>query len=236
MKKLLIATLTATILSACATTEPTTPTQTQSLNATADKVLAKIKHPAARTIAYFDADGQLTPKATAGGYYRKLLGHTAEGYAVVQDFYQDSQTKQTNAIIIPDEANIDSFNVIVTEGRTIWYTPKGDAVQFVDVHAGKTIMRGNYLNGRLALEEKMLPETKGSEATLFDSDGKIITRIRQNSPAADITIQFFDTTGKLVLETTTNTLPQPGDTNFEAIQTIFERANKIMQQIKQNRI
>lgn len=39
---------------------------------------------------HYDKDGKLTDKPTSDGYYRKVLGVTADGRTVVQDFFCQS--------------------------------------------------------------------------------------------------------------------------------------------------
>lgn len=233
MKNIVLVTLTAAILAACASNAPT-PTQAQSLNVGADQALSQIQQRETRTIAYYNADGQLMEQATAGGFYRNLLGRTKEGHAVVQDFYQDSQSKQTNAVLIPDEANLTNFNVEVTEGRTIWYAPSGEVTQFADVKQGQIINLGHYLNGRLAHEEVQLTDTKGHRITAYYDNGKTMLISTQNSPAADVAHQFYDRDGKLILDTNKTPLPQEGEANYAVVQSIFEQYAKLLEHIHQH--
>ena len=53
---------------------------------------------------YFNAGGSPVDQATAGGYYRKALGKTADGRLVVQDYYQDSGKPQTAPFILKKTA------------------------------------------------------------------------------------------------------------------------------------
>lgn len=235
MKKILIATLTAAILSACAI-QSNAPIQAQSLNLTADTALSQIEKRESRTVAYYNAEGEVMTEPQAGGYYRNLIGRTKEGYAVVQDFYQDNQSKQTNAIIIRDDADLINFDVIVTEGRTIWYTPNGEIQQFADV-SNKTILRtGQYINQQLVLEEEYLTDTQGYRNTTYYPNGKKMAVETKTSPAADITEQFYNQTGTLILDTTKTPRPQAGEANFETIQNIIKQREAIWQKVDESRI
>ena len=53
-----------------------------------------------KTVYYFNSDSQIASAPSNEGYYRELLGKTAEGKRVVQDFYQSSQTPQTDAFCV----------------------------------------------------------------------------------------------------------------------------------------
>lgn len=231
MKNILLATITAVILAACAS-NTAAPTQAGSLNTTADAALTQIKKREARTVGYYDTDGNLVEAPVAGGFYRNLLGYTQEGYAVVQDFYQDSQTKQINATIIRDPANLQNFNVDVTEGRTIWYSPKGVITQFADVSEGQVVRSGDYLNGRLASDYEVLVETNGGRMTWYYDNGKPMLISTQNSPAADTTFQYFSQDGKLILDTATSPMPQEGEANFAAIEGVIKQHELLVQQLE----
>ncbi|XXQ67444.1 hypothetical protein ACKLNO_07365 [Neisseriaceae bacterium B1] len=235
MKKILIATLTAAVLAACAS-NTSAPTQAQSLNVTADTALLQIEKRESRTIAYYTVDGQLAEAKQAGGFYRNLLGRTQEGYAVVQDFYQDSETKQTNAIIIRDEANLTNFDVAVTEGRTIWYTPAGAVKQFADVKNGSIVRYGQYLNGQLALDEETLTETKGHRISAYYDNGKPMFVATQNSPAADLTNQFYAKGGTLILDTAKTALPKEGEANYEAVQGVVKQYEALLLELEKQKI
>lgn len=165
MKKLILAICIATALSACGggskkaktitTSASNTPMDVQAIAANADVAAHKIKKDKKQQeiIAYFDAAGNLIPEAISGGYYRKFLGRNKQGHAIVQDYYQDSHTKQTNPMVVPDDENLQSFDSAVMEGRIVWYSPDGRVTQFMDYHQG-LVSRAAYYNdnGLLVLE------------------------------------------------------------------------------------
>ena len=59
---------------------------------------------------YFNAGGSPVDQATAGGYYRKALGKTADGRLVVQDYYQDSGKPQTAPFILKKDSDPHDFD------------------------------------------------------------------------------------------------------------------------------
>ena len=70
-------------------------------------------------------------KASAGGYYRKTLGKTADGRLVVQDYYHDGGKPQTAPVILKKGANPHSFANDINDSKTVWYRKDGsiEAVQ-----------------------------------------------------------------------------------------------------------
>ena len=79
---------------------------------------------------YYDADGKKSAQPAPGGYFRKVVGKTADGRIVAQDFYQDSGKPQTALFILRADAAADDFRTtdvfraamadspVVTYGRT----------------------------------------------------------------------------------------------------------------------
>lgn len=100
-------------------------------------VLAKIASPAQQPLIYFSAVGQYSKTPVAGGYLRKVLGKTAQGGWVAQDFYQDSQRKQTNAFVIFHPDGLRNFDNDVVDGPVIWYRPDGSIQQSTQFTQGK---------------------------------------------------------------------------------------------------
>ena len=126
---------------------------------------------------YYDADGKKTAQPAPGGYFRKLVGKTADGRIVAQDFYQDSGKPQTALFILRADAAADDFRTtdvfraamadspVVTYGRT------GTVVYRVDypVQADNTTHRtGVYHEGRLLAQHALLPGTRDPDDPLSE--------------------------------------------------------------------
>ena len=92
-----------------------------------------------KTVYYFANNGAAASAPSNEGYYRELLGKTAEGKRVVQDFYQSSQTPQTAPFVLEDDADIASFDSDVNNGRIVWFTRGGDVEEMGDYEKGKPI-------------------------------------------------------------------------------------------------
>ena len=125
---------------------------------------------------YYDADGKKSAQPAPGGYFRKVVGKTADGRIVAQDFYQDSGKPQTRVFILRADAAADDFRTtdvfraamadspVVTYGRT-------GAVYRVDypVQADNTTHRtGVYHEGRLLAQHALLPGTRDPDDPLSE--------------------------------------------------------------------
>ena len=74
---------------------------------------------------YADRYGLPTRRAVSGGYIRKILGKTADGRLVVQDYYQDSGTPQTAPLTLKKDADPADFSPAAVDGKIVWYRPDG---------------------------------------------------------------------------------------------------------------
>ena len=89
-----------------------------------------------KTVYYFNSDSQIASAPSNEGYYRELLGKTAEGKRVVQDFYQSSQTPQTAPFVLKNDADIESFDSDGSDGQIVWFSRGGDVAQIGDFKQG----------------------------------------------------------------------------------------------------
>ena len=89
-----------------------------------------------KTVYYFNNDSQIASAPSNEGYYRELLGKTADGKRVVQDFYQSSQTPQTAPFVLKNDADIESFDSDGSDGQIVWFSRGGDVAQIGDFKQG----------------------------------------------------------------------------------------------------
>ena len=75
--------------------------------------------------AYFNAEGAVANAKVANGYYRKLLGKTADGSFVAQDFYSRNDLKQSDPFIISNESGLKAFTNQYTHGELFLYYANG---------------------------------------------------------------------------------------------------------------
>lgn len=99
---------------------------------------------------YFSADATPSDTPAEGGYYRKILGKTADGRLAVQDFYQDNDQAQTGVSLLVKDADPTDFSLDPVDSKTVWYRKDGSIKFIADMQAGKTLGYYNhYLDGRL---------------------------------------------------------------------------------------
>ena len=112
---------------------------------------------------YFDAKGNKAEKPVQDGYYRKILGKTADGRTVVQDFYQDSDKPQIAPSILRQGAAEDDFDGDLSDSTLVNYNRDGSVSAIVPRQDGKaTGHPALYHNGVLVIQAP-LPEG-GSDA------------------------------------------------------------------------
>lgn len=200
MIKQTAAVLLALSLSACAISpfgSSDIPRDRQTLQRSADAAAASVRQPEMRTIAYFDRQGEVVSEPVAGGYYRVLLGRNGKGQAVVQDFYQDSQTKQVNAVVIPDDDKLTSFDAADGQGRTVWYSPQGRLLSFSDIEHGRTRRQGIYVDERLRFSIDS-PDDSRQRMTAYDENGRPLVLLQRTEQAESYTI--FDEQGRKIAQ------------------------------------
>lgn len=137
---------------------------------------------------HFDANGQKSAKPVKGGFFRKVVGTTADGRIVVQDFWQDSGKAQTEPYAVAKEAAVDAYG-IVKDSTLVLHDPGDAIIVIVPYHAGKVAGRiGFYKAGRLRTQyplqgadtENGLPELRAfatTHARVFYPDGKLMALV-----------------------------------------------------------
>ena len=207
MKKILLASLLAVALAAQAAPQdaaPAIPTTASELAAQSEAATAKLVAKAeTRTLAYYNADGDEVPEASAGGFYRMLIGRTADGKAVVQDFYQDSKTKQIDPVVIPNEKDLKNFDSLVAgDGRMVWYTPTGEALKFQDIknHQGGT--QGRYENGKLVYKTEEIGDSLRVQA--FHENGKLAFEGSGSLKNSNVKFKIISSKGKVLADSEKN--------------------------------
>ena len=107
---------------------------------------------------YFDAKGNKAEKPVQDGYYRKILGKTADGRTVVQDCYQDSDKPQIAPSILRQGAAEDDFSGDLSDSTLVHYNRDGSVSAIVPLQDGKaTGHPALYHNGVLTIQAP-LPE------------------------------------------------------------------------------
>lgn len=136
---------------------------------------------------FYDKDGRLIDKPATDGYYRKILGVTADGRTVVQDFYANHAPQITPFILKQgaDEANFDSATI---DGDAIWFDKNG-SIEHAFSHDSQwiTIFKENQIIGQVFNEEPM------SIVTFYPNTQNIMSynRFHANNPQEQTLIYFY---------------------------------------------
>ena len=165
-------------------------------------------------IAYFDPDSgeeecscgstmdkgySLTP--IENGFYRKLLGRDAQGRFLIQDFYQNSDKKQTSPFWIIEPQGLNSFDSKYTDGDVINYRENGN-IQFKSTYKDQKLVGKSfdyYANSQLAIETEFLDEETTIQKRWYEN-GKPAVNQKMN-PADDYLIlerTVFDEQGNTI--------------------------------------
>lgn len=103
---------------------------------------------------YYDKDGNLTDKPTTDGYYRKILGTTADGRTVAQDFYTN-HAPQIAPVILKQGADESSFEDDVIESDIIWFDENGNIMEMMNTSYWYT----TFTNGKPSLYSQAIIDT-----------------------------------------------------------------------------
>ena len=122
---------------------------------------------------YYDAHYQKVAQPAPGGYFRKVVGKTADGRTVAQDFYQDSGKPQTRMFILRADAAADDFRTEMADSPVATYGRDG-AISLVHypVRADNTTHRtADYVEGRLLMQDALPPGTHDPDDPLRELQG-----------------------------------------------------------------
>ncbi|WP_066565534.1 toxin-antitoxin system YwqK family antitoxin [Snodgrassella sp. CFCC 13594] len=177
-----------------------------------------ITQPVQQEALYFAADGQYSNTPVAGGYYRQVLGKTAAGNWVAQDFYQATKTKQTDPFVIVHPEGLRNFDNDVVDGWVVWYRPDGSLLQTQAFQRGKATGWLNVYDphGRLRSSEAYANGEATGELRYFDAKGR--KQMEQGSNAAhQVTQTFWYDNGNAAIEVVGDSSLKGWQRNGEAL-------------------
>lgn len=122
---------------------------------------------------YYDAHYQKVAQPAPGGYFRKVVGKTADGRIVAQDFYQDSGKPQTTLFIQRADAAADDFRTEMADSPVATYGRDGAVYRVhYPVRADNTTHRtADYVEGRLLMQDALPPGTHDPDDPLRELQG-----------------------------------------------------------------
>ena len=239
LKNILTAAILSALLGACAATGSGNafPARADQLSARTEQAAAAVRQREAQEniIAYYDADGDAADRPMKGGYYRVLLGRTAEGRAVVQDFYQDSRTKQINPVVISKDSELKNFSSDVIEGLVVWYTPEGRLTNFAEIHDGKSQRAGMYAeNGQLVLSIAGEPDVKDApfEMKGYYENGKPMFELIDNHTDNGLVRTYYYANGNKLMQSVGK--EDAAKTEFWKEDGSSAKAEEVQPQIREN--
>ena len=199
IKILLPALAAAFLLSACGSVpKPQNSLLTIAEFESDNSTIGQISNPERQIIAYYDNNHRESAKPAKGGYYRMLLGRTAEGRAVIQDFYQDNGMRQISPVIIPDDTKLKLSTPleIGLNGKMAVYSRKG-RLQSI----------GLYENGRIVeeweydLKNRLISHTYGTQKSanraIYGENGKLLHNLTYQANTG-IESKFYRPDGSLM--------------------------------------
>ena len=122
---------------------------------------------------YYDAHYQKVAQPAPGGYFRKVVGKTADGRIVAQDFYQDSGKPQTRMFILRADAAADDFRTEMADSPVATYGRDGAVYRVhYPVRADNTTHRtADYVEGRLLMQDSLPSGTHDPDDPLRELQG-----------------------------------------------------------------
>lgn len=144
---------------------------------------------------YYDKDGNLTDKSTPDGYYRKILGTTADGRTVAQDFYTN-HAPQIAPVILKQRADESSFDNDVIDSDTIWFDKNGNIMEMMNT----SYWHIKFANGKPSAYSQAITDTNTLIINYPDSQTVMMCSKVTNTTPKKITYFFFHRNGNAMLK------------------------------------
>lgn len=202
------------------------------LNATAKSHQASLQYTPHKNVKvyHYTAQGELADAPQISGFYREILGVTADGRTVAQDRYQESQLLQTAPFVLKKDAEDSSFDSADMDGEGIWFAPDGSLESYQPFE----YLQFQFRNGKLWSQSNTADKTQAyyhddgttvlahinnanhGILTLFREDGGAIVQIHLDEKQKFRQRFAWDAQGKSV----------PFETVEQEVRPLFERYSK----------
>ncbi|MBS9777159.1 MAG: hypothetical protein KGV50_00210 [Gammaproteobacteria bacterium] len=130
---------------------------------------------------YFDKDENVVKKPVVDGFYRKILGTTAEGQIVGQDFYQDGKSPQTAPFLFIKGASLTDFDTSQNEGEMVWFKKDGAIDKIAILKSGKisssVVFCDNEYICLQTTDQSVVVYYKNSDNIMFYAQGKSVENL-----------------------------------------------------------
>ena len=102
---------------------------------------------------YYTAQGEHSAQPVADGYSRKILGQTADGRTVVQDYQQGRAQALTAPYALQANTDPARFRTPGADSKIVHYRADGSVASIVDIKGGRMMSRINYYeDGKLVAQ------------------------------------------------------------------------------------
>lgn len=124
-------------------------------------------------IYYFDKDWKSIKAPTSKGFYRKLLKITGSGF-LVQDFYQNSNKKQSNPILLKYHTDLTKGEPKSIDGPLVLWYENGQKSMEVLYKNGKKqgLLTSWHINGNKEVEQNYMDNKENGLATYWNKQGE----------------------------------------------------------------
>lgn len=171
------------------------------LKATANSHQTTLKYTPHKTVKvyYYTAQGELADTPQISGFYREILGITADGRTVAQDRYQDSQLLQTAPFVLKKDALESSFDSADMDGEGIWFAPDGSLESYQPFE----YLQFQFQNGKLWAQSNTADQTQA----YYHDDGTTVLAHINNATHGILTL--FREDGSAILQIHLDEKQQP---------------------------
>ena len=185
----------------------------QEIDSNRQYVQSQIVQKDGKTKYFFDKENKdgknpQVSKKVAGGFYRIVLGKTATGDCAVQDFYADTNQKQSEPLIVAKK-NCNNFNTWGYNGAWILYDEKQNIQQW-----------GHFKNG------KMLNFLADHGVLYIDFADKSKTTIMMKSFFDEIFVGVYNNNQQIEEATLIFTEPKQNQTAMQKIRYVNGQADR----------
>lgn len=180
-----------------------------------------------KKVYYFTSKSKLAKRPAKGGFYREILGKTADGNLVIQDFFQDSGTKQIDPAVISvkNEKNFNSSAVV--DGILTFYSEDGKVFNFKQINVDRNeVVYGNYVDGKLVMTSETDLKEENVLTTFFYPNGKKM--IQTHGSVFGGEEEYFDDGGKLLFSKLTNGFPKEIMESEEKYNKLIEKLSELI--------
>lgn len=176
-----------------------------------------------KKVYYFTPKFKLAKRPAKGGFYREILGKTSDGNLVIQDFYQDSGTKQIDPAVVSVKNEKNSDSSAVENGILTFYSEDGKVSSFKQTDVARNeVVYGNYVDGTLVMTIETDLKEENVLTTFFYPNGKKMIQVHGSVFGGEE--EYFDDDGKLLFSQLTNEFPKE-------IMESEEKYNKLIEKL-----